>query len=267
MSNQYKYPYKEYHKTVNDIEYKKCTTHKNYFPEEDEWMPCNKKYFYVNKKNSLDGLHPECKKCTKAKMGTWRKNNVNKYRRYNRNAYRQNKWGIQESVKARTNQRNIEGKYKEWLKSEIGKQKSKEYNKKRRNKNHVIYETEWKSCKKFFNNSCAYCGLHISKHFHIRKGILKLQDLHKEHVIDDGKNDLRNCIPACESCNSSKNTKTINKWYNINNPNYTYERYLKIYQWLRYDYKKYIMPKRRYKGQHLIQRLKEIESNKFKNVV
>ena len=91
---------------------------------------------------------------------------------------------------------------------------------------------------------------------------MKLYDFHKEHVVDEGKNDLRNCIPSCNKCNSQKNTNSLNNWYNITNPNYTYERYCKIYQWIRYDHKKYIMPKRRYKWQNMNERLKEIEQYK-----
>ncbi|RNB59424.1 hypothetical protein EDM57_04590 [Brevibacillus gelatini] len=73
------------------------------------------------------------------------------------------------------------------------------------------------------------------------------QDLHKEHVIHDGRNDLKNCVPSCRSCNSEKNTRTLNDWYNKNNPKYTYERYFRIYQWMRYDCLKFIKKKRKKK--------------------
>lgn len=71
------------------------------------------------------------------------------------------------------------------------------------------------------------------------------QDLHKEHIIHDGKNDLRNCVPSCYRCNINKWKYSLNNWYNLNNPNYTFEKYHKIYQWVRYDYKKYIKKKRK----------------------
>jgi hypothetical protein len=74
-------------------------------------------------------------------------------------------------------------------------------------------------------------------------------DFHKEHVIHEGKDNLSNCVPACQSCNDKKWKFTLNEWYNSSNPVYTYERYHKIYLWLRYDYKKYIQkrkPKQKY---------------------
>jgi hypothetical protein len=70
------------------------------------------------------------------------------------------------------------------------------------------------------------------------------QDLHKEHLIDCGRNDLKNCVPSCKSCNSEKHTDSLNNWYNSNNPKYTVEKYLKIYLWIRFECKKYIKRKR-----------------------
>jgi hypothetical protein len=83
----------------------------------------------------------------------------------------------------------------------------------------------------------------------MRKGKLVLMDLHKEHVIHNGRKDLKNCVPSCQSCNDKKWKFTLNEWYNKDNPVYAYERYHKIYVWLRYDYKKYIQkrkPKQKY---------------------
>lgn len=136
------------------------------------------------------------------------------------------------------------------------------YWKQRKEKLHIMYEEEWESCKKYFIHKCAYCGLKIEEHYFTRDGITKLGDFHKEHVIDEGKNDLSNCIPSCAECNEEKGTKTLNEWYNINNPKYNRDRYLKIYQWYRWDYKKYILPKRVKAHQRMIDRLKEVEQKK-----
>jgi len=70
-------------------------------------------------------------------------------------------------------------------------------------------------------------------------------DLHKEHLIDDGRNDLKNCVPSCKSCNSEKHIDTFNQWYNPSNPKYSREKYLKIYNWIRFECKKYIQKKKR----------------------
>lgn len=69
---------------------------------------------------------------------------------------------------------------------------------------------------------------------------MKQFDLHKEHVDDSGANDLSNCVPSCQSCNSSKNIFSLEEWYTEDNLNFTEERLSKIYRWLNEDYLKYI---------------------------
>jgi 5-methylcytosine-specific restriction endonuclease McrA len=102
-----------------------------------------------------------------------------------------------------------------------------------------VSDAEWESCKKYFDDSCAYCGLHISEHFNNYKGKMRWTDLHKEHVDDDGANDLSNCIPSCQSCNSQKWNFEFEEFYNTNNENYDQERYDKIIKWLNEDYKQF----------------------------
>lgn len=135
-----------------------------------------------------------------------------------------------------------EGKRKDW--EQNNKDKIKRYGEKRySNKKHKISKKEWIVCKLYFDNSCAYCALHEDSHYRIYSGQLKKIDLHKEHVDDDGANDLSNCIPACQSCNSSKRDFKLEDWYNENNPDFTQERLDKIHKWLNDDYKKYIKVK------------------------
>lgn len=130
-----------------------------------------------------------------------------------------------------------DGRYKEWQNS--NKNKTNEYNQKHRN--HDITDEEWIACKTYFNNSCAYCELHIDDHYIIFAGKMKHTDLHREHVDDKGENDLSNCVPSCRNCNSSKHTSELDDWYNDeSNINYTENRYEKIFKWLTEDYKKYI---------------------------
>lgn len=90
----------------------------------------------------------------------------------------------------------------------------------------------------YFDCRCAYCGITWDEHFS-NTG----KDLHKEHVIMDGKDDLSNCVPSCKVCNSEKWEHSFNNWYNVSNSKYNRIRHLRIYQWLRYDYKKFIEPK------------------------
>jgi len=116
-----------------------------------------------------------------------------------------------------------------------------------------------KTIKKFKEQSPNITN--IKTNFGEKETMINVENMAK---IDNGKNDLRNCVPSCYSCNSQKNKKTLNEFYNPENPNYTYEQYYKIYQWIRYDYKNHILPKRRYKGQHISMRIKEIEQSKNK---
>lgn len=56
---------------------------------------------------------------------------------------------------------------------------------------------------------------------------------------DKGANDLSNCVPACNSCNSQKWTFTLDQWYTTINPDFTLERLKKIKQWIDVDHKEY----------------------------
>jgi len=87
------------------------------------------------------------------------------------------------------------------------------YSQDRGKKNHTISKKEWDACNKYFNYECAYCGLPIIEHYFTRKGITKLGNFHKEHVIHDGENNLSNCVPSCGSCNSKKWKFSLEEWY------------------------------------------------------
>lgn len=107
-------------------------------------------------------------------------------------------------------------------------------------KTHEISNSEWLNCKRYFNNSCAYCGLHEDEHFIIYAGQPKKTDLHKEHVDHTGSNKLDNCVPSCQVCNSSKWAFELEEWYNEENPKFDMKRLNRIHKWLDDDYKLYI---------------------------
>jgi hypothetical protein len=133
----------------------------------------------------------------------------------------------------------LKNNLKRWQKTSYGKERIKIYQEKRKEKEHKMTKQEWMDCKSYFNNSCAYCG--ISE----QESKLKFNELlHKEHLYHEGRNDIKNCVPSCKECNSEKHEKTLNEWYNGNNQKYTYERYHKIYQWIRFDCKKFIKKKK-----------------------
>jgi hypothetical protein len=235
-----KRPYEEYHKIVDGVLYKKCTRHKEYFENEDEWLPCTNEYFYINKTNNIDGLHPECKRCGSRKAVEWKKEHREHVNEQNRIARIENKWNVREIMKRNGRRRIKNGAYREWCNSDSGKESSLRSRLKRQNKEHRITSQEWLDCKYYFNNACAYCGLSADQHFGTRRGITKIHDLHKEHVNHEGENDLSNCVPACQICNSEKHTFALDEWYNEDNPRYDENRYYRIKQWLNEDYKKYI---------------------------
>lgn len=237
-----RYKYEDYHKELDGVLYKKCTLHNEFFPSEDEWMPCTLEYFYKNSKNKSDGLYPECKECSKKKVTKWIKNNPEKYKEI-----MQKTDAKDHRVKNRrewSRQSRENGQREEW---ELNNpDKLSEYTAYRYlHKMHDITDEQWLACKEYFYNSCAYCGLHISEHFQKYAGELKHYDFHKEHKDDKGSNGLENCVPSCNACNSSKRSNDFDIWYSPNSTRrggevYSEERHQKIVQWTTEDYKEYI---------------------------
>lgn len=214
--------YKDSHKIINNEIYKMCNIC-------EEWFPCKEEYFYNNKLNKSDNLYPYCKKCASLKATEWRKNNRDKWLIIKRKANQ--KPVEKETVKRLKKRYREEGREREWKRN--NKDKIKEYNNKHiQNKTHDITNDEWNMCKEYFNHTCAYCNISEKE----AKNLYK-QNLHKEHVINDGANDLSNCVSACKSCNSEKFWYSLDEWYNEDNPKFTKERYNKIIKWLDNDYK------------------------------
>jgi hypothetical protein len=221
--NKMKIPYEENHKIINGVEYKKCKIC-------NEWFPMNEEYFYKNKTNRTDGYHTYCKECTKEKTYKWQAANIEKKREHSRI------WHLnpERREKIRSNHRKYKqnGGYKKW--QQTHPEKIRKYRNKRQHKIHEISNEEWESCKRYFNYSCAYCGM--TEEEHKRK---YNQQLHKEHVEHEGANDLSNCVPACKLCNSSKWETSLEEWYTPSNKHYNLERLNKILKWLNEDYLKF----------------------------
>lgn len=187
-----------------------------------------------NKKTNR--LNPYCKKCAKEKSRKWVKNNPE---RYAKALQKSNARPERKKVVKEYNKRRVEnGEQAKWQQN--NKDKLEKYRMTRSNKNHTITNIEWEMCKQYFCHRCAYCGLPIEEHFWTRKGVSKLGDFHKEHVIHNGNNDLSNCVPSCKSCNCKKIDFDFYDWYSIDNPIYNQERYETIIKWLEEDYKLYI---------------------------
>lgn len=221
----------KFHKMMNNIVYKQCR-------DCNEWFPCNEDFYYKNKGNGNDGLNTYCKSCTSKRNTKWQKDNPDKKKVY------YTKWNhkpeSKKKIKESNARRMVDGRMLDYQRR--NKDKLKLYRDNRKEHHHQISNKEWESCKEYFNHECAYCGMSEEDHRKIYK-----QQLHKEHVIHEGRNDLKNCVPSCKECNSKKNIFSFNSWYNEDNPKYSRERYLKIYHWIRFDCLKYIQKKSKHK--------------------
>jgi hypothetical protein len=231
-----KYKYNDYHKEINGKEYKKCTLHNEYFPNDSEWFICSSDFFFVNKTNKTDGLYPYCKKCSSKKYMKWEKEHPEEYLAHN---FRQNR--RKEKIEARrkiSQQRRENGYYDDYF--ELNPEKKKQYAENHRD--HDITNAEWIANKNFFKNEngewvCAYCGMTEKEHKTIRR-----EQLHKEHVEHNGYNDVRNCVPACYTCNSSKWQYDMETWYR-EQTFFNEDNLAKIKLWCSNEYKKYIEDK------------------------
>ncbi|MGG3920482.1 HNH endonuclease signature motif containing protein [Geobacillus thermodenitrificans] len=198
---------------------------------------CNKlktfdNYYSQQKTDSKGNVYiyyyPYCKECAKEKATLW--NKMNKLKRSLIQKRHNNKKEVREKKRINTEIRRKNGVRKKW--EQRNKDKLRKYNEKRLHKNHEISKEEWESCLKYFNYSCAYCGISENE----AKNKYK-QKLHKEHVDHNGANDLSNCVPACRSCNSQKWKYEFEEWYNENNPVFDEERFNRIKKWIKEDYK------------------------------
>ena len=89
-------------------------------------------------------------------------------------------------------------KYKEVIKERIDSLSQK----KRHKLGVELTEQQWEISKKYFKNRCCYCG--------------EKTDLTKDHIkplVKGGKLTMTNVLPACKSCNSSKNDSEMVEWY------------------------------------------------------
>jgi len=209
---------------LKEIEYKKCTKCSKLLPKTDE-------YFYKQKTRKKDGIYytfqSQCKECIKrAQYKRYEENrdeiNRTTYERYlaNKNEYneRVKRWQKNNKEQNQTNQ-------KRWRQE--NRDKLKKYNYNHLHKKHDISKEEWESCKKYFNYKCAYCGIseELAKE---SQG----HSFHQEHAYNYGSDDLSNCVPACRSCNSRKNTFDYDVWYVEGLDVFSKDRLDKIERWL-----------------------------------
>lgn len=229
-----RFDYDKRHRINTDgVEEKLCT-------KCDNWLIMSADNFYTDKV-SPDGLNTWCKICHQERAKKYHKENYDECREREKKWFKKNADYVKEYWRQYDQEKPEVKKEISRLWRQNNPERIKEYNLFRyQHKNHKVTTKEWEACKKYFNHDCAYCGLHIEDHYIVFAGVTKLGDFHKEHVNHNGDNDLSNCVPACKSCNTSKHTDTLDKWYNEKNSNFTQERYEKIIRWINEDYQYYI---------------------------
>lgn len=202
------------------MEYKKCSEcHKNK----------NLNEFYSRKSKSKKKgeyiyYHPECKTCTKKRSYEWYSDNKEHYEAVIRKKYNQTDKFKKAEAASAIRHKGYRRKYRQ-----INKSKMVAYRMNREHKKHDITEAEWLACKEYFNYCCAYCAMTEECSL-----IENKQQLHKDHAINEGENDISNCLPSCRSCNSSKKQNDWDNWFNEENKRFSIERYLRISHWLSY---------------------------------
>ena len=232
--------WEKYHKLNKDnIVERRCTAC-------CEWLEENTDNFYLKNKSYPElGFSPECRKCTIKRTDKNRSEKYDDYYRdYNKQLYLKDpeKFKEHDKINVRSKPEQYKQKKKEWRQDHP--EKCRDYSKLHRV--HDITEVEWRSCLKVFGNTCAYCGLPLEKHIAMRNGRYIIMNFHKEHVDDKGYNDLRNAVPACQHCNSSKRQYSIEEWY-FKQKFFSIDRYIKILWWINEEYKDYIEDKPPYR--------------------
>lgn len=233
------FKYEDYHKEIDGILYKKCTLHKKFFPDEDEWILATFENFYHNKKTNR--LYPECKECGKEKARINQKANPERTKQTYHDIYYRNKERTKHRYQARRDSHKEENKdyTKYWQSKEENKDKLKSYNKNHRD--HDITKEEWNKCLEVFNFKCAYCGITEEESRKVYE-----ERLHKDHIDYNGYNDLRNAAPACKSCNSKKHQSDMEEWFR-EQEFFTEEKLEFIKWWIGEGYRDYIEDKPPYR--------------------
>lgn len=153
------------------------------------------------KNNGGKYFYTLCKKCSNAK------NNKKLKERYNsdiefKEKVKQNALNYYNSMGYNERKLMI-SKRKKTEAFKINHVKSKQMRRARESKLAYTFSiSEWEYCKMKFDNKCAYCG--------------RESPLHQEHFIalsKSGEYTHNNILPACRSCNASKNNKDFFEWY------------------------------------------------------
>lgn len=200
---------------------KQCSICKGSFPATTE-------YFYKNKSNKKDGLHPYCKKCASEKSKKYQKDNLEWRKNYSKKDYRKKEQYYKNKAKKwhDLNTEKHKQQQKDWRVE--NKDKIKEYTENRNlHKDHDINEYDLNKLYEYANYSCMYCGMTEEDSLEVYG-----QKLHKDHAYNYGSDGIDNCVLACKGCNSSKRDRDWDEWYTPELNKFSKGRYEAIENWL-----------------------------------
>jgi len=196
-------------------------------------------HFYKNISNSIDGYSTRCIKCEIGRATKRNNDNKEEYLQYLKDWH-------QENLEYHQNQNNQwyadNKEYRQEYTANWRKENPERVKELAKNhRDHDISTKEWNSELKVFNHRCAYCDITEKEH----KQTIG-EKLHKDHEYHNGYNDIRNAIPACKSCNCSKHTDDMEKWFREQSF-FSEEKLVKVLWWITEGYKAYIEDKPPYR--------------------
>lgn len=203
-----------------NIKYKVCSTC-------ETKKELNAENFYRDKIKK-DGYKGQCKECVKEQKKQYRKDNKEKIARHNKQYREENKEYFSEYDKQyrKDNKEELAEYRKKYYQSEQGRKNIIKAQQNRRARINSLPDTltteEYEDNLNHFDYKCAYCECELTPDNH-----------HMEHVYPISRGiygtTKENCIPSCDSCNSSKHAKTLAEWY-VWTEDYSFERLLKIHE-------------------------------------
>ena len=134
------------------------------------------------------GFRGECQQCRNEKARKWYLNNK-EHRKKTAQLWRV------------LNQNKITKAVSAWTKANPDKKSNHYHSRKAKLKQNGVYRISEKELKKLYSLPCFYCGANDKK----------TQD-HVVPINRGGSHSIGNLITACQSCNSSKQDKTITEW-------------------------------------------------------
>ena len=159
---------------------KQCSKCKTIKPLED----------FYNRKSHSSGKRPACKKCELLDKQLYRKTNPEKIIKHIDLPYEKRLYKIESA--------------KKWNKSHKPERTLAMAKRRALKKQNGVFSVTAKEIKKIQNMNCLYCGL------------LGGQVDHVIPLTRGGTHSIGNLVPACRSCNASKNDKTITEWQKKN---------------------------------------------------